>query len=319
MKNKLTSKLRVRLGLGKSKFLLGGALMVAAIVAISIFAMKSGLVVEAASVPDPGGGGGGGGGQSWQGVNDILSAQEGATASFNSSAILGNDGVAGISVGAVASALGIQIPVSASGTTIVTSLGGVLSIYPNGSFTYIAPVLHGDTAPNEDSFWYFAVDINGITSDPITVTITVTDTLPVANDDTYEAYHDRRTVGYVMDNDDQSADGEAQVAAIRAADGYPVVTITGPYASPSDANATGVTAHGGLIWINPDGSFEYAPSGSYFGLDTFQYRLIDADGSLGNWATVMFDVPVPSMTEPSKPVASLVPGVPNTGHLRSLQ
>ncbi|MDR1064659.1 MAG: hypothetical protein LBL48_12160, partial [Azoarcus sp.] len=131
------------------------------------------------------GGSGGGDPSSWHGVDDVFSVVEGSTTSFGSDAILGNDGSAGISVGKIIIGGGnVDVNVDASGTTFTTALGGTVTIYPDGHFDYTAPVCdHGDAVPDQDSFQYRAVNGNGVASDPITVKIDITDTVPVAHDD----------------------------------------------------------------------------------------------------------------------------------------
>ncbi|MDR3213390.1 MAG: type I secretion C-terminal target domain-containing protein, partial [Azoarcus sp.] len=127
-----------------------------------------------------------------------------------------------------------------------------------------------------------------------TATIDITDTVPVAVDDDYGTVRDDvRTAGNVIDNDQQSADAPVVVSAIRSGATGDEVDVTGPYTSSNHQHATLETEHGGLVWINPDGSFQYLAPWDYAGPDSFQYQLVDADGSKSDWATVSFNAPVP--------------------------
>jgi hypothetical protein len=156
---------------------------------------------------------------------------------------------------------------------------------------------------DRDFFQYRPVSGNGTPGALTTVNIDVTDTAPVANDD------DSGSTNYIMRNsgnvitgaDAASADrlatevGETRVAAIRAGEGEDVSTITGA-PNPSLSTPTLVTGHGGRVWIDSDGDFQYlAPDDGYEGQDSFQYQLIDGDGSTSDWATVTFDVIPPPL------------------------
>jgi hypothetical protein len=55
-----------------------------------------------------------------------------------------------------------------------------------------------------------------------------------------------------------------------------------------------VTDNGGKVWISQDGNFEYVADIYFEGEDTFQYQLVDGDGSTSDWATVTLTVPGPS-------------------------
>ncbi len=67
--------------------------------------------------------------------------------------------------------------------TITTVLGGTIVMNANGTYTYTAPVRnHADVTPDIDSFAYKAND-GGLDSAWTTVTINITDTNPIANND----------------------------------------------------------------------------------------------------------------------------------------
>ncbi len=124
---------------------------------------------------------------------------------------------------------------------------GTLTLDPDGSFTYTpAANYNGD-----DSFTYTASD-GTATSDSATITITITpvNDAPVADNDSYSIGEDSTLTGNVLSND-VDADGDTVIATV----------LTGP-------------AHGTLT-LNPDGSFLYAPTTNYNGVDSFTYRASD--------------------------------------------
>ncbi|WP_197040323.1 Ig-like domain-containing protein, partial [Mycobacterium sp. URHB0044] len=105
-----------------------------------------------------------------------------------------------------------------------------------------------------DSFTYTATD-GGLTSDPATVTITVTavNDIPVAIDDTFTTNEDTVLTGNILTND-TDVEGSTLTAAV----------VTGP-------------SHGALV-LNANGSFTYTPVANYNGSDSFTYTA--TDGSL---------------------------------------
>jgi VCBS repeat-containing protein len=143
---------------------------------------------------------------------------------------------------------------------------GTLSLASTGGFTYTPSANYSGT----DSFTYVAND--GIANSNIatvSLTITPTNTPPVAHDDAY-AVDENHTLtvaptASVLLND-SDPDGDSLTA----------VLATGP-------------AHGTLT-LNADGSFAYTPNTNYFGPDSFTYRAQDSGGLLSNVATVSITV-----------------------------
>jgi hypothetical protein len=140
---------------------------------------------------------------------------------------------------------------------------GSLSLNANGSFTY-TPNTH---FVGTDTWTYKDYD-GSLYSNVATVTITVTNHVPTASNDTYNVLHDQTlTVAApgVMANDYADADGDASSAVL-------VSTVS----------------HGSLT-LNGDGSFSYAPAAGYVGSDSFTYH--DFDGiAYSNTATVSISV-----------------------------
>jgi len=100
-----------------------------------------------------------------------------------------------------------------------------------------------------DTFTYIATD-GELYTDPITVTITVTNALPVAGDDAATTNQDVAVVIDVLAND-IDPDGDPLTAAL-----------------------VGSPAHGTLT-PNPDGTFTYTPGPGYAGQDGFTYYATD--------------------------------------------
>ncbi len=124
------------------------------------------------------------------------------------------------------------------------------------------------------------LDSSASASGPYTVVITaddgnggtVTDTFtwsvanpgPTAGNDSFSTSEDTLLSGSVAGND-SDADGDALTFS----------TLSSP-------------ANGSLV-VNPDGSFTYAPNQDFFGTDSFDYQVVDADGSTST-ATVTISV-----------------------------
>ncbi len=117
-----------------------------------------------------------------------------------------------------------------------------------------------------DSFTYQVKNENGLLSAPATVSIVVTDQNPVATNDNYATETNNLLtvpVGTgVLFNDSNSGDGEALTSVLVA------------------------QATNGVVTLNTNGSFSYAPNHDFQGTDTFTYQAKNANGLLSNTATV---------------------------------
>ena len=138
---------------------------------------------------------------------------------------------------------------------------GTLSFSVDGSFTYTPDA--GYYGP--DSFTYQAFD-GTAASTPATVSLTVTNDTPVANDDTISVLSSGTTNvpanEGVLVND---TDGEED-------------TLTATVVS----NPTN-----GSLTLNSDGSFSYTPNANFTGTDSFTYQASDGV-NMSNVATVTF-------------------------------
>jgi hypothetical protein len=123
---------------------------------------------------------------------------------------------------------------------------GSLTFDPDGSFDY-TPVAG---YVGSDSFSYRAFD--GIVySNLATVTIEVTNTAPLAQDETYSGVHDQELYGMTVLGNDSDAESDPLTASL----------------------ASGVS--NGSLTFNPDGSFTYNPNPGFVGIDRFSYRAFD--------------------------------------------
>jgi hypothetical protein len=154
--------------------------------------------------------------------------------------------------------------------------GTLLAFGADGSFTY---------APNagyvgSDSFTYHTRDLL-LNSLPATVTITITNAAPIAEDDTYAATTAVQLnvpAPGVMGND-HDADGDNLTATLVSGGGN------------------------GSLSFAANGGFTYKSGGSFTGTTSFTYRVSDGIAS-SNTATVTITVSAPQATPTPTPAAS---------------
>src|SRR5207253_866838 len=118
----------------------------------------------------------------------------------------------------------------------------------NGSFTYTPATSY----TGGDSFTYKAND-GQLDSNVATVSFTVTDDAPVANNDSYGVSKNNplTVAGPGVLGNDTDANGDALTAAL----------VSGP-------------AHGSVV-LGASGSFTYTPASGYTGGDSFTYKAND--------------------------------------------
>ncbi len=143
-----------------------------------------------------------------------------------------------------------------SARVVSDPLNGTLSLNANGSFTYTPDADFNGT----DSFTYVAND-GALDSNPATVSLTVNavNDQPLADIDSY-------------------ATNEDTLLTVAAADGV-LVGDTDVEGSPLTAVLVAGPTHG-MLTLDPNGSFTYAPNLNYFGPDSFTYQAFD--GSLAS-------------------------------------
>ncbi|CAA6819128.1 MAG: T1SS secreted agglutinin RTX [uncultured Sulfurovum sp.] len=145
--------------------------------------------------------------------------------------------------------------------SLTTPANGTVSINPDGTVKYTPDANFNGT----DTFEYTVQDGNG-GEDTATVTVTVLDTpdVPVANDDSFTLNEDTTKNGTLITNDIPSTDGG---------------NVWSKVSDPSN----------GTVTVNAAGTFSYVPNANFNGLDSFTYKIRDADGDESE-ATVILDV-----------------------------
>ena len=161
-------------------------------------------------------------------------------------------------------------------TTGPTDLGGTITLGSDGSFTYEPPA---DTV-GTDSFTYYVTDGYN-NSEPVQVTIDLTNTLPVAQPDSYQAVYGTPLSEAV----DQGVIEGVIPAENGDYDPDPGDSLT-PYLP--GALTTGPTDLGGTVKLNPDGSFTYTPPADFSGTDTFTYYVTDGYGNSESVQVTMY-------------------------------
>ena len=168
-----------------------------------------------------------------------------------------------------------------AGTSVViaTALGGTVEVFADGTFNYTAPVLdHSIEDPRQDSFEYRATD-GSDESSWTTVTIDVSDTAPVAQDDSVEVDYAGQVSGNVITDlagaDTLSADPLLAHQVVE-------VTVGGVTYDAADRNASGEWV------INADyGQFTVRQNGDYTYQSTQDLSVVTVGGSSSSgWAGV---------------------------------
>ena len=136
------------------------------------------------------------------------------------------------------------------------------TLNPDGSYSYTPEAGY----VGDDTFTYTAT-VGGDTTAPVLVTITMTNTLPVLNNDAATTNESTNVGGNVLTND-FDADGDPLTASL----------IDGP-------------TNAGSFTLNPDGSFNYRPADGFIGEDSFTYSASDPEvGDMLGKATVTITV-----------------------------
>ena len=140
-----------------------------------------------------------------------------------------------------------NLPLSAQLVTGVSN--GTLTLNGDGSFTYVP----ANNFIGDDSFTYKAFNGSGF-SDIVTVSISVTDAVPVSVADSFDVHGTNQLVVYapgVLENDYDADDGDV-IAAVLAA---------GP--------------RHGILSLDQSGEFTYTATNGFLGTDWFSYCATD--------------------------------------------
>ena len=143
---------------------------------------------------------------------------------------------------------------------VTNPASGTLTLNADGSFTYTANAGFSGA----DAFTYNAKDPSGLTSNTVTVTLTVK---PVAVNDSYTT-----STGSAL-----TTTAGTGVLANDLGAGLTENTVV---ASPTN----------GTLTLNANGSFTYTPNAGFSGIDTFTYNDSDTPGQTSNTATVTITV-----------------------------
>ncbi|PKF51084.1 type I secretion C-terminal target domain-containing protein [Enterovibrio nigricans] len=205
-------------------------------------------------------------------VADSYSITEEGTLTVNqASGLLSNDtGDTNNAIEVATDASGSNAATVSGAVTFTTTLGGTVTVNPDGSFTYVAPLLdHSSSSSIEDSFYYRVGDGSWTK-----VALNVDDMDITANDDS-----DSDSVGELgsiygnVITDSSGADTVASDAKVTS------VLYDGTTFFVS--GATTITATHGTLTISPDGSYTFVSSVSGSGPysdELFTYTLGDNDG-----------------------------------------
>ena len=253
--------------------------------------------------------------------------------------ILDNDSNLGgnLHIQSVFDADGSEIQVPLGGSVVITgALGAEIRVYSDGRFEYVGDVPvrdHGNNGhidsdgSDDDHFQYTAGNIQGGISDPANVVIHIEDTVPTANNDNYGSIHytggnlpglSVDAANGVIQNDVGSEDEPSVVASVRNSDGTSVTAVNGETRLVLNCVDSAGQPVGGEVYIHPDGSFDYYPLRDgrvHVGTVSFQYQLVDSDGSLSDWVTVTFDLTL--APEPVPVTIDVIEGDTVTGDLTS--
>ena len=189
-------------------------------------------------------------------VNDTATVAPGGSVPIN---VAGNDTttvVGGLNLGSVA---------------IVTApTKGTLSLIAGGFITYTA----GPTAIGTDTFTYTILDSVGVVSNVATVTVTISNTPPIAG--TFTAITLEDTVVSI------------NVVALPTVDPDAALNPSNNV-NPATVLVTVAPLHG--TYIAPgDGTVRYTPNLNYNGFDNFSYTVRDTVGAVSNAAVVTITV-----------------------------
>jgi len=159
--------------------------------------------------------------------------------------------------------IGVSSPLVVTSISIITPpLHGNLVINTNGTISY---------TPNQnykgaDVFTYTVKDVNGLTSNTATVSLTVGATIPEAVDDNAKTELNKEIKIDIIAND--------------IPDGSPLNVNTVIFTSPAN----------GRIIDNKDGTITYTPNPNFAGTDEFNYTVKDENGNITNSAIVKITV-----------------------------
>jgi hypothetical protein len=185
---------------------------------------------------------------------DTYTTIEGGLLTVNAAGVLLNDTSLTAVAKFSAAANGASAQNAGAGT-ITTALGGDVTVYADGHFTYqITPITHAfGSDVKTDSFYYQATGL-GETSGWEQVTINILDThVDALNDYNGGLVKDMHSIGDVLTNDIISLDVPNKVTS---------VTFNGTsHPVPTDGTSTTIAGEFGTLSISNDGHYDYTVTG----------------------------------------------------------
>jgi large repetitive protein len=150
-----------------------------------------------------------------------------------------------------------------SAILVTTTSAGNLTFNADGSFTY----QHTGPTPGTDSFTYKAND--GLAdSNVTTVTITINNQAPVANNDAF----------FGVGNTELRVGTGAAAHPAAVVSGTVLANDTDPDSGPSPLTVSAfdaVSGAGGTVSMNANGTFNFLPATGFTGVDSFNYTVSD--------------------------------------------
>ena len=170
---------------------------------------------------------------------------------------------------------------SLTATLVTQASNGVVSLSPDGSFTYTPNV----GFLGSDSFTYEADDGDFSSRADVTIAVELMNTAPSAVDDSYsvkinEVLTVSPTLGVLANDND--TDGDQLTATL----------VDQP--------------ENGTLALNSDGSFTYRPDDSFVGIDSFSYMARDGDAN-SNLAAALIDVAIAEQAVPDFTLSDVNP------------
>ncbi len=149
---------------------------------------------------------------------------------------------------------------------------GSVTLAEDGAFTYTPDADFSGT----DSTTYAVSDGSSTDTGTITFTVEAGNDPPVAADDAFTSDEDSILTGYVLLDNGNGADSDADGDAL---------TVTAVAGETANVGQTITLASGALLTLNADGSFAYGPNGQYDSMsagetttDSFEYTVSDGNG-----------------------------------------
>uniref|UniRef100_UPI0003789E36 beta strand repeat-containing protein n=1 Tax=Colwellia piezophila TaxID=211668 RepID=UPI0003789E36 len=196
-----------------------------------------------------------------EGQLDQFTVVEGGSLSITGAQLTGNDtdvesDVLSVQSLASDSSGSDEISTATAGASVTTVLGGTITINADGSYDYKAPasIDHSDGIVS-DSFYYQATDGNGVTV-WTKVEVALTDTAPIANNDTDSVGFGGTAYGNVISGAGTDGNGIDDIGA----DATYVESVsfgTIDYDKWDDEGNLTINTDDGILIINQDGSYSY--------------------------------------------------------------